>query len=196
MRIDQVEPLDSIESITDGASSRRNQLLVDLGSELNLGAIDGAAEADLAGLRDRSPSWPAPTSLRPAFRRDQRSAAHGARPVRQAACVHRRKGQKTWELGDGWVKHVTVEVALGTREGSSVRGGGLGGLHDGALADAATVDQVIDAAVAAVGARQGVAVSLPSAAGGGVAAWWTPPRWVSSPNKSPAATACWRRRLG
>ena len=61
----------------------------------------------------------------------------------------------------------TVEVALGTREGSSVRGGGLGGLHDGALADAGTVDKVIDAAVAAVGARQGVAVSLPSAAGGG-----------------------------
>ncbi|MBL7315487.1 hypothetical protein INQ24_30375, partial [Escherichia coli] len=38
MRIDQIEELDSIESITDGASSRRNQLLVDLGSELNLGA--------------------------------------------------------------------------------------------------------------------------------------------------------------
>ncbi len=51
MRIDQIEPLDSIESITDGASSRRNQLLVDLGSELNLGAIDGAAEADLASLK-------------------------------------------------------------------------------------------------------------------------------------------------
>ena len=78
--------------------------------------------------------------------------------------------KKTWELGDGWVKHVTVEVALGTREGSSVRGGSLGGLHDGALADAATVDKVIDAAVTAVGARKGVAVSLPSAAGsaGGV----------------------------
>src|SRR5262249_43232220 len=75
--------------------------------------------------------------------------------------------KKTWELGDGWVKHVTVEVALGTREGSSVRGGELGGLHDGALADTATVDRVIDGAVAAVGARRGVPVSLPSAAGGG-----------------------------
>ena len=51
MRIDQIEPLDSIESITDGASSRRNQLLVDLGAELNLGAIDGAAEADLPSLK-------------------------------------------------------------------------------------------------------------------------------------------------
>src|SRR4029453_3378251 len=37
----------------------------------------------------------------------------------------------------------------------------------GALADAATVDKVIDAAVTAVGARRGVPVSLPSAAGGG-----------------------------
>ena len=61
---------------------------------------------------------------------------------------------------------MTVEVALGTREGSSVRGGELGGLHDGALADAATVDKVIDGAVVAVGARQGVPVSLPSAAAG------------------------------
>ncbi|PRC55490.1 hypothetical protein C6A85_18970, partial [Mycobacterium sp. ITM-2017-0098] len=64
--------------------------------------------------------------------------------------------KKVWELGDGWVKHATVELALGTREGSSVRGGALGGLHDGALADAASVDKVIDGAVAAVGARRGV----------------------------------------
>ena len=139
MRIDQIEALDSIESITDGASSRRNQLLVDLGSELNLGAIDGAAEADLAGLQGAGhQAGPHLQALRPsAFRCDQRSAAHGARPVRAsgpAAIAERVK--KTWELGDGWAKHVTVEVALGTREGTSVRGGALGGLHDGALADA------------------------------------------------------------
>ena len=48
-----------------------------------------------------------------------------------------------------------------------MRGGGLGGLHDGALTDAASVDKVIDAAVSAVGARKGVAVALPAAAGGG-----------------------------
>ena len=77
---------------------------------------------------------------------------------------------KACELGPGWAKHVTAEVALGTREGSSVRGGSLGGLHDGALSDAASVDRVIDAAVAAVGARKGISVSMPSsgAAGGGV----------------------------
>nr|WP_235009613.1 type I polyketide synthase [Mycobacterium sp. 3519A] len=169
MRIDQIEPLDSIESITDGASSRRNQLLVDLGSELNLGAIDGAAEADLAGLKGQVTKLartykPFGPVLSDAIN-DQLRTVLGPSGKRPAYITERVK--KTWELGDGWAKHVTVEVALGTREGSSVRGGELGGLHDGALADAATVDKVIDAAVAAVGARQGVPVSLPSAAGGG-----------------------------
>ncbi len=169
MRIDQIEPLDSIESITDGASSRRNQLLVDLGSELNLGAIDGAAEADLAGLKGQVSKLartykPFGPVLSDAIN-DQLRTVLGPSGKRPAYIAERVK--KTWELGDGWVKHATVEVALGTREGSSVRGGGLGGLHDGALADAATVDKVIDAAVSAVGARQGVPVSLPSAAGGG-----------------------------
>ncbi len=77
---------------------------------------------------------------------------------------------KVWRLGDGWAKHVTVEVALGTREGNSVRGGALGHLYDGALDDAATVDKVIDAAVASVAARRGMSVALPSWGGGGGAA--------------------------
>ena len=169
IRVDQIEALDSIESITDGASSRRNQMLVDLGSELNLGAIDGAAEADLAGLKGQVTKLartykPFGPVLSDAIN-DQLRTVLGPSGKRPAYIAERVK--KTWELGDGWVKHVTAEVALGTREGSSVRGGALGGLHDGALADAAAVDKVIDAAVTAVGARLGIPVSLPSAAGGG-----------------------------
>jgi fatty acid synthase len=169
MRIDQIEKLDSIESITDGASSRRNQLLVDLGSELNLGAIDGAAEADLAGLRAQvnklartyKPYGPV---LSDAIN-DQLKTVLGPSGKRPGAVAERVK--KAWELGDGWAKHVTVEVALGTREGTSVRGGAMGHLHEGALADAGSVDKVIDAAVAAVAARRGIAVALPSTGGGG-----------------------------
>jgi len=172
IRIDQIEPLDSIESITDGASSRRNQMLVDLGSELNLGAIDGAAEADLAGLKAQV------TKLARTYKpfgpvlsdsiNDQLRTVLGPSGKRPAYIVERVK--KTWELGDGWAKHIIVEVALGTRDGSSVRGGELGGLHDGALGDAASVDKAIDTAVAALAARRGVPVSLPSAGGaaGGV----------------------------
>lgn len=172
MRLDQIEGLDSIESITDGASSRRNQLLVDLGSELNLGAIDGAAEADLAALKGQVTKLartykPFGPVLSDAIN-DQLRTVLGPSGKRPAYIAERVK--KTWELGDGWVKHVTVEVALGTREGSSVRGGGLGGLHEGALADAASVDKVVDGAVTAVAARKGVSVTLPSAGGaaGGV----------------------------
>ncbi|OBK70238.1 type I polyketide synthase [Mycobacterium sp. 1274761.0] len=168
MRIDQIEPLDSIESITDGASSRRNQLLVDLGSELDLGAIDGAAEADLAGLKGQVTKLartykPYGPVLSDAIN-DQLRTVLGPSGKRPAAIAERVK--KTWQLGDGWVKHVTAEVALGTREGSSVRGGSLGGLHDGALADAATFDKVIDAAVQSVAARRGISVALPSTGGG------------------------------
>jgi len=50
LRPDQVGPADTIEALCDGVSSRRNQLLVDLGSELSLGAIDGAADADMGSL--------------------------------------------------------------------------------------------------------------------------------------------------
>ena len=169
MRIDQIEELDSIESITDGASSRRNQLLVDLGSELNLGAIDGAAEADLAGLRAQVTKLartykPYGPVLSDAIN-DQLRTVLGPSGKRPGAIAERVK--KTWELGDGWAKHVTVEVALGTREGTSVRGGAMGHLHEGALADAASVDKVIDAAVASVAARHGISVALPSAGGGG-----------------------------
>jgi len=169
MRIDQIEELDSIESITDGASSRRNQLLVDLGSELNLGAIDGAAEADLAGLRSQVTKLartykPYGPVLSDAIN-DQLRTVLGPSGKRPGAIAERVK--KTWELGDGWAKHVTVEVALGTREGTSVRGDAMGHLHEGALADAASVDRVIDAAVTSVAARRGISVALPSAGGGG-----------------------------
>ncbi|MCV7380485.1 3-oxoacyl-ACP synthase [Mycobacterium alsense] len=169
MRIDQIEELDSIESITDGASSRRNQLLVDLGSELNLGAIDGAAEADLAGLRSQVTKLartykPFGPVLSDAIN-DQLRTVLGPSGKRPAAIAER--VTKAWELGEGWAKHVMVEVALGTREGTSVRGGGMGHLHEGALTDAASVDKVIDAAVTSVAARRGIAVALPSTGGGG-----------------------------
>ncbi len=169
MRIDQIEELDSIESITDGASSRRNQLLVDLGSELNLGAIDGAAEADLAGLRAQVTKLartykPYGPVLSDAIN-DQLRTVLGPSGKRPATIAERVK--KTWELGEGWAKHVTVEVALGTREGTSVRGGAMGHLHEGALADAGSVDKAIDAAVTSVAARHGISVALPSAGGGG-----------------------------
>ncbi|GGG25249.1 type I polyketide synthase [Rhodococcoides trifolii] len=169
LRLDQIGPADTIEALCDGVSSRRNQLLVDLGSELALGAIDGAADADMGALagtvdklaRTYRPFGPVLSDsvndhLRKVF------GPSGRRPGSIAERV-----TKVWQLGDGWAHHVTAEVALGTRDGSSVRGGSLGGLHEGPIADGAAVDALVDSAVSAVGLRRGIQVAMPSTGGGG-----------------------------
>ncbi|NLE82289.1 MAG: DUF1729 domain-containing protein [Rhodococcus sp.] len=168
LRPDQVGPADTIESLCDGVSSRRNQLLVDLGSELSLSAIDGAAEADMGSLagtvdklaRTYTPFGPVLSDSI----NDHLRKVFGPSGRRPAAVADRVK--KVWELGSGWAHHVTAEVALGTRDGASIRGGDLGGLAGGGLADGAAVDAVIDSAVAAVASRRGVSVSLPSSGSG------------------------------
>ena len=164
LRLDQIGPVDTIEGLCDGVSSRRNQLLVDLGNELALGAIDGAADADmvaLAGTVDRVARTYKPFGpvLSDALNDHVRKVfgPSGKRPTAIAERV-----QNVWELGAGWASHVFAEVALGTRDGASVRGGDLGSLT---VSDAASVDAAIDAAVAAVAARRGVSVALPSAGG-------------------------------
>ena len=165
MRVDQIGAADSFESLCDGVSSRRNQLLVDLGTELSLGAIDGAADADAATLaatvNKLARTYRAFGPVLSEATNDRLRQAFGPTGRRPAAIAERVTG--TWQLGSGWSDHVTAEVALGTREGDSVRGGALGGY--GALATGADVDAVIDAAVAAVAARKGVQVSLPAAQG-------------------------------
>ncbi|MFH5230756.1 fatty acid synthase subunit beta domain-containing protein [Antrihabitans spumae] len=169
LRLDQIGPVDTIEALCDGVSSRRNQLLVDLGSELSLGAIDGAADADMAALAGTveklARTYKPFGSVLSDSIGDHLRKVFGPSGRRPAAITDRVK--KVWELGDGWANHVMAEVSLGTRDGASVRGGSLGGLADGALADAAAVDKVIDAAVAAVASRRGISVALPSTGGGG-----------------------------
>ncbi len=169
LRIDQIGPVDTIEGLCDGVSSRRNQLLVDLGSELSLGAIDGAADADMGALsatveRLARTYKPFGSVLSDAIN-DHLRKVFGPSGKRPAAIAERVK--RVWELGDGWASHVTAEVSLGTREGASVRGGDLGGLVSGVLGDGAAVDAAIDAAVQSVAARRGISVSLPAAGGSG-----------------------------
>ena len=166
LRIDQIGAADSIESLCDGVSSRRNQLLVDLGGELSLGAIDGAAEADMRTLADTvnrlgrgyKPFGPVLTEAI----NDGLRKVLGPTGRRQASIAER--VTDVWQLGAGWANHVTAEFAMSSREGASVRGGDFG--TQGTPATGADVDAAIDAAVSAVAARRGVAVGLPAAVGG------------------------------
>ncbi|KXO91586.1 Malonyl CoA-acyl carrier protein transacylase (plasmid) [Tsukamurella tyrosinosolvens] len=169
MRPDQLEKTDTIETLCDGVSSRRNQLLLDLGSELNLGAIDGAAEADLPTLagtvtklaRTYKPLGPV-LSETVGNQLRKLLGSTGKRPNYITEYV-----TGTWELGPGWAQHAVLALATGTREGASVRGGDLATLLDGPVSNAAALDALIDRAVAEVGAAQGVPVGKPSAGGGG-----------------------------
>ena len=163
VRPDQIGPADTIEALCDGVSSRRNQLLVDLGAELSLGAIDGAADASWTGLsatvtklaRTYSPFGPVLTEAVSEQLRKFAGAA-GSKPAAIADRV-----RDTWQLGPGWVSHVSAELAAGLRDGSSTRGGSLG--FDIDLSD---LNSVVDHAVQAVGSAHGVSVSMPAAAGG------------------------------
>lgn len=172
VRPDQMGAADSIETLVDGVSSRRNQLLLDLGSEFGLGAIDGAADAELPALKDKvsgmvrgySAFGPVLSeSIADGLRRVTGPA--GARPNYVADRV-----SDTWDLGEGWVNAVNAEVVLGSREGASLRGGDLGHLAQSAPSSTSELDSLIDAAVQSVGAARGVAVTMPAAGGaaGGV----------------------------
>ncbi|MBD8506046.1 DUF1729 domain-containing protein [Hoyosella sp. G463] len=158
-RPDQITPADTIEALCDGVSSRRNQVLLDLGAELGLGAIDGAAEASIPALRGTverlARSYkPLGPVLADAVTDNLRRALGptGKRPSHIADHV-----TGTWQLGPGWVHHVSVELALATREGSSARGGEL------ATIDATTADAMVDAAITAVASRAGLTVAKPAA---------------------------------
>ncbi|GAB3597680.1 3-oxoacyl-[acyl-carrier-protein] synthase 2 [Corynebacterium faecale] len=172
IKIDQITAADTSETLTNGVSSRRNQMLMDMSTELSVPTIDGAADADVATLQGRvvtaAPGYkPFGPVLGEAIRARLR-ALLGAAGLKASYVGDRVTG--TWGLPESWVAHVEVELLLGTREGESVRGGNLGTLPESA-ANKGEVDSLIDAAVNNVAAANGTSVSMSaggSAAGGGV----------------------------
>lgn len=172
VRPDQMGATDSIETLVEGVSSRRNQLLLDLGVEFGLGAIDGAADAELGDLKvtvsKMAKGYKAFGPVLSDAAADALRRLTGPTGKRSGYIAERVTG--TWELGQGWADHVVAEVVIGAREGASLRGGDLASLSPASPASASDLDSLIDAAVQAVASRRGVAVSLPSAGGaaGGV----------------------------
>ena len=166
---DQIGATDTTETLTNGVSSRRNQLLMDMGAELQLASIDGAADADMSSLAATvakgAPGYKAFGPVLTDAVRTGLGRILGPSGVR-AGRIAERVGS-VWGLGGGWVSHVTAALLLGTREGASVRGGDLASLGSSApLGSAGDVDALIDRAVQAVAAAHGVSVSKPSAGGG------------------------------
>jgi fatty acid synthase len=158
VRLDQLSPTDTVESLCEGVSSRRNQVMLDLTSELGIGAIDGGADLDLVALGDTatrmSPRYSAFGPVLTDAVDDMLRRTLGPSGKRPTYVTERVAG--TWQLGTGWAAHVRAELAMSTRDGMSLRGGALGTL------DVSDVDTAIDEAIRSVALRAGVTVALPS----------------------------------
>ncbi|SDS39876.1 type I polyketide synthase [Corynebacterium timonense] len=171
IRLEQISDSDTIEELTGGVSSRRNQLLMDMSAELGVPAIDGAAEADVATLRERvttaAPGYsPFGTVLNEAVTTRLRTLL-GAAGLKPAYVAEQLTG--AWGLPASWTPHVEAEILLGTRAEESVRGGSLTTLPG--VASKADAAALVDAAVQNVASRHGQSVSKGAAAtgsGGGV----------------------------
>ncbi|PJM78512.1 type I polyketide synthase [Bifidobacterium scaligerum] len=167
VRLDQIGSNDTTDTLTNGVSSRRNQLLMDISSELGVASVDGAAEATLdklaAIVNKAAPNYKPFGAVLSEALRDRLRALFGAAGVKQQYI--RDRVTNVWQLGEGWVASVLAALLLDTREGSSSRGGDLAKLPTAAVQSKAEADKLIDAAVQAVAQLKGVSVALPSAGG-------------------------------
>ena len=165
VRLDQIGANDTTDTLTNGVSSRRNQLLMDISSELGVASVDGAAEATLTQLaaivNKAAPNYKPFGAVLSEALRDRVRSLFGAAGVKQSYIRDRVLG--VWRLGEGWVAAVLSALLLDTREGASSRGGDLAKLPTEAVQSKAEADKLIDAAVEVAAQSKGVTVSKPSA---------------------------------
>lgn len=160
VRPDQMAATDSIETLVEGVSSRRNQLLVDLGVEFGISAIENAADAPIPQLAEsvaqRAPGYATFGEVlaeHVAQALTRLTGPAGKKPSYVAERV-----SNTWGLGPGWADRAIAQLVLSTREGSSLRGGELASLPMTGVASVAELDELIDASVSAAGEREGVSL--------------------------------------
>ncbi|MFN8129309.1 MAG: DUF1729 domain-containing protein [Candidatus Nanopelagicales bacterium] len=160
LRLDELGQ-DSIESLVDGASSRRNQLLMDIGKEFGVSGMDGAHEVALpelaAGLSAKASGYRYPGPVLAAWLEAELPATLGPLAANAAGVRERVAGH--WGLGAGWSERVLLEIALGSRGGTSKRGGDLATLRADSLA------ALVDEAVHSCAERAGVTVAPATGAG-------------------------------
>lgn len=167
LRPDQIGDSDTTDTLTNGVSSRRNQLLMDISSELGVASVDGAADANIGALNALvnkvAPNYKAFGPVLGDIVRERLRALFGAAGVKVPQIEKR--VTDVWQLGAGWAYATVVALVLETREGASARGGDLASLPTDAVASVAAANNVIDQAVQKVAQQHGMSVSLPSAGG-------------------------------
>ena len=130
-QLDDDEPLDEL---FQGASSRRNQVLLDLAREFGLSGGEGVAQQPVGelvrALREQGASYRFPGPyLRDTVAAGLTRALGRSGLSRADAAAHL---ASAWGLGPGLADHVLALLALETRPGPSARGGVLGRLAEAA----------------------------------------------------------------
>ena len=121
VRLDQLDPSESVDELFQGVSSRRNQVLIDLGREFGLSGAEGVQRQTIGELVK--------------ILREQGAAYRFPGPYLKDALATglTRAGVPRSDLGlpPGLTDHVFARVALDTRPGPSARGGDLARLSAG-----------------------------------------------------------------
>ena len=148
VRPDQVGPTDTIDGLFDGVSSRRNQVLMDLGAEFECGSIDRAHEIPVSELAAevarRAPRYKAPgaylsKAIDEAAKKSLAKAGLSARDLASRL-------ESAFGFGPGLSAHALVTMTTATRAGASARGGELTTVN--APATKADADPFLDQLVA------------------------------------------------
>ena len=167
IRADQIGDADTTDTLTNGVSSRRNQLLMDISSELGVASVDGAAEAPMSALNKLvdsvAPRYKAFGAVLSDVVRERLRALFGAAGFKPTQIDKRI--EQVWQLGEGWRAHVLAALILQTREGASVRGGDLAQLSTEPAKNTSAAQDLIDSAINQVAKEHGIALAQPGSAG-------------------------------
>ena len=169
VRAEQISDGETIDELFEGVSSRRNQVLLDIGAEFNLGTIDGAHEQPLAELTaeivKRCTTYKTSGKyLRAvqdeAIKRVFGRSGMGRKDLLSYLDTHFGMGA---QLADA----VITLAALETREGDSARGGALSSLGSDAPANKGAAGELLDKAAAQLGSLRGIGVAKRGGASAG-----------------------------
>ena len=177
-QLDDDEPLDEL---FQGASSRRNQVLLDLAREFGLSGGEGVAQQPVGelvrALREQGAHYRFPGPyLRDSVAAGLTRALGRTGLSRTDAAAHL---AGAWGLGPGLADHVLALLALETRPGPSARGGPLGRLADHAATTPSAGRELVDRAAALAGEALGIALTRTAATDAALATAPPDPRAVT-----------------
>ncbi|MBL8600390.1 MAG: DUF1729 domain-containing protein [Myxococcales bacterium] len=164
VRADEVRADESIEQLTGGNSSKRNQVMADLGAEFAMGSIDGAQELPLGALIDAVSRATA-----------GRYKTQGPYLKAQVAAALKPFGLSTRDvlgalsakgLPEGLSLRFLNRAAMWLRAGESTRAGALAPLALPKVGDRGAALGWVDAALAHYAKEEGFSLATASSTGG------------------------------